>query len=364
MFLSFFVNIIKAVYDHADLLRASIATAGNDHRLGANEAPPAIISIFIGEHLTRVLEDIEKKVHKQKMTPDEKTDLKLNIGKIPQIILDNTDRNRTSPFAFTGDKFEFRAVGSSANCSPSMIVLNTIVANQLIQFKKDVEKQIQGHDEKRDEAIFKVLRDYVISSKNILFEGNGYSEEWIAEAAKRGLSNLRETPVALEAYRSEKTIKLFGAMGVLSDRELESRYHVKHEMYTKMVQIEARVLGDLALNHIIPTAIKYQNMLIENVNGLKNIMPDKEFLQHTGYLMNLIKEISTHIDSIRKNVAEMVEERKKANIVEDFKQKANLYSGKVKPYFDIIRDHADKLEALIDDELWPLPKYREMLFIR
>jgi glutamine synthetase len=364
MFLSFFVNIIKAVYDHADLLRASIATAGNDHRLGANEAPPAIISIFIGEHLTRVLQEIEKKVHKQKMTPDEKTDLKLNIGKIPQIILDNTDRNRTSPFAFTGDKFEFRAVGSSANCSPSMIVLNTIVANQLIQFKKDVEKQIQGHDEKRDEAIFKVLRDYVITSKNILFEGNGYSEEWIAEAAKRGLSNLRETPVALEAYRSEKTIKLFAAMGVLTDRELESRYHVKHEMYTKMVQIEARVLGDLALNHIIPTAIKYQNMLIENVNGLKNIMPDKEFLQHTGYLMNLIKEISTHIDSIRKNVAEMVDERKKANIVEDFKQKANLYSGKVKPYFDIIRDHADKLEALIDDELWPLPKYREMLFIR
>jgi glutamine synthetase len=364
MFLSFFVNIIKAVYDHADLLRASISTAGNDHRLGANEAPPAIISIFIGEHLTRVLQEIEKKVHKQKMTPDEKTDLKLNIGKIPQIILDNTDRNRTSPFAFTGDKFEFRAVGSSANCSPSMIVLNTIVANQLIQFKKDVEKQIQGHDEKRDEAIFKVLRDYVISSKNILFEGNGYSEEWIAEAAKRGLSNLRETPVALEAYRSEKTIKLFGAMGVLTDRELESRYHVKHEMYTKMVQIEARVLGDLALNHIIPTAIKYQNMLIENVNGLKNIMPDKEFLHHTGYLMNLIKEISAHIDGIRKNVNEMVDERKKANIVDDFKHKANLYSGKVKPYFDIIREHADKLEALIDDELWPLPKYREILFIR
>jgi glutamine synthetase len=364
MFLAFFVNIIKAVYDHADLLRASIATAGNDHRLGANEAPPAIISIFIGEHLTRVLKDIEKKVHKQKMTPDEKTDLKLNIGKIPQIILDNTDRNRTSPFAFTGDKFEFRAVGSSANCSPSMIVLNTIVANQLSQFKKDVEKQIQGHNEKRDEAIFKVLRDYVISSKNILFEGNGYGEEWIAEATKRGLSNLRETPVALEAYRSEKTIRLFEAMGVLTDRELESRYHVKHEMYTKMVQIEARVLGDLALNHIIPTAIKYQNMLIENVNGLKNIMPEKEFLQHTTYLMNLIKEISLHIDSIRKNVADMVEERKKANKVDDFKQKANLYCGNVKPYFDIIREHADKLEALIDDELWPLTKYREMLFIR
>ncbi len=364
MFLAFFVNIIKAVYDHADLLRASIATAGNDHRLGANEAPPAIISIFIGEHLTRVLHDVEKKVNKQKMTPDEKTDLKLNIGKIPQIILDNTDRNRTSPFAFTGDKFEFRAVGSSANCSPSMIALNTIVANQLIQFKKDVEKHLQGNDEKRDEAIFKVLRDYIISSKKILFEGNGYSHEWITEAAKRGLSNLKETPKALDAYLSAKTIKVFENLSILTERELESRYHVKHEMYTKMLQIEARVLGDLALNHIIPTAIRYQNLLIENVNGLKNIMPEDEFLQHNVYLMNLIREISGHIDGIRKNVAEMVEERKIANKVDDFKAKANMYCGKVKPYFDVIREHADKLEALIDDELWPLPKYREMLFIR
>lgn len=364
MFLTFFINIIKAVHDHAELLRAAIATAGNDHRLGAHEAPPAIISVFIGEHLSKILNEIEKKVRKDKMTPDEKTDLKLNIGKIPHIILDNTDRNRTSPFAFTGDKFEFRAVGSSANCSPSMIVLNAIVANQLVQFKSDVETQMHGNAEKKDEAIFKVLRNYIISSKNILFEGNGYGNEWVKEAAKRKLANLKDTPRALEAYNSEHSIKMFEAVGVLSKRELESRYHIKFEMYTKIVQIEARVLGDMALNHIIPTAIKYQNLLLENVNGLKNILPEIEYRKAAAYQLGLIKEISFHIDSIQANVTCLVDERRKANHVEDFKKKAFLYCDKVKPYFDIIRDHADKLEALIDDELWPLPKYRELLFIK
>lgn len=364
MFLTFFINIIKAVYEHADLLRAAVATAGNDHRLGAHEAPPAIISVFIGDHLTKVFEDLEKKVRKEKMTPDEKTELKLNIGKIPQIILDNTDRNRTSPFAFTGDKFEFRAVGSSANCSPSMIVLNSIVANQLIQFKSDVEKQMHGNADKKDEAIFKVLRDYIISSKNILFEGNGYSDEWVKEAARRKLPNLKDTPRALEAYCSERSIKMFESVGVMNRRELESRYQIKNEVFTKMLQIEARVLGDMALNHIIPTAIKYQNLLLENVNGLRNIMSETEFRKTAAYQLDLIKKISLHVDAIQSNVMSLVEERRKANKVEDFKKKACLYSDKVKPYFDIIRDHADELETMIDNEFWPLPKYREMLFIR
>ncbi|PIX35833.1 MAG: glutamine synthetase type III, partial [Bacteroidetes bacterium CG_4_8_14_3_um_filter_31_14] len=364
MFLAFLINIVKAVHDHADLLRAAIATAGNDHRLGANEAPPAIISIFIGEHLTRVLNDIENKVREEKMTPDEKTVLKLNICKIPQIIMDNTDRNRTSPFAFTGDKFEFRAVGSSANCSPSMIVLNTIVANQLVEFKKDVETLMHGNDDKKDEAIFKVIRNYIISSKKILFEGNGYGEEWVKEAKKRGLSNLKDTPTALNAYLSAKTKELFAKTGVFSARELEARYYVKHEMYTKILQIEARVIGDLALNHIIPTAIKYQNLLLENVHGLKNVFSESEFKKKAKYQIELISEISEHISEIQVNVSKLVEDRKKVNKVQEFDKKSKQYCQKIKPYFDIIRYHADKLETLIDDELWPLPKYRELLFIK
>jgi glutamine synthetase len=364
MFLAIFINVIKAVHDHADLLRAAIATAGNDHRLGANEAPPAIISVFIGEHLTKVFNDIINKVKEDKMTPDEKTVLKLNICKIPQIIMDNTDRNRTSPFAFTGDKFEFRAVGSSANCSPSMIVLNTIVANQLILFKEDVEKMVHGNDDKKDEAIIKVLRNYIIASKNILFEGNGYGEEWVKEAEKRGLSNLKETPRALGAYLSKKSKELFAKTGVFSMRELEARYHIKHEMYTKIIQIEARVMGDLALNHIIPTAIKYQNLLLENVRGLKEVLTESEFKKKAYYQLELIKEISDHINGIQSDVSKMIEERKKVNQIEEIDKKSMAYCDKVKPYFETIRYHADKLETLIDDELWPLPKYRELLFIK
>lgn len=362
-FLTFFINIIKAVHYHNELLRAAVATAGNDHRLGANEAPPAIISVFIGEQLTKVLNDLEKRVRKEKMSPDEKTVLKLNIGKIPQIIFDNTDRNRTSPFAFTGDKFEFRPVGASANCSPSMIVLNTIVANQLMQFKKDVDFLIEAGSDK-DEAIFKVLRNYIICSKNILFEGNGYSEEWVKEAEKRGLQNIKNVPRALDAYISEKTKKLFKTTGVLSERELLARYYIRHEMYTKILQIEARVLGDLALNHVIPTALKYQNLLLENVNGLKNILPEKEFRKQSAYQIELITEISGHIDSISKLVHDLIEARKKANVIKDFKMKAVEYCDYVKPYFEKIRFHVDTLETLVDDELWPLPKYRELLFIR
>jgi glutamine synthetase len=362
-FLTFFINIIKAVHDHSSLLRASIASASNDHRLGAHEAPPAIISVFIGVQLTKIFEEIVQKVKTEKMSPDEKTDLKLNIGKIPQIIFDNTDRNRTSPFAFTGDKFELRPVGSSANCSPSMIVLNTIVANQLIIFKKDVDKLINESVEK-DEAIFRVLRNYIILSKNVLFEGNGYSEEWAKEAKKRGLSNVRDTPLALDAYLTEKTKKLFKQTNVLSERELEARYYIKQECYTKMLQIEARVIGDLALNHVIPTALKYQNLLLTNVSGLKNVLSEKEFKKQSEYQIELISEISEHIKVISSNVHNLIEARKKANLIEEIKAKSVDYCEKVKPFFDIIRYHVDKLEILVDDELWPLPKYRELLFVR
>jgi glutamine synthetase len=278
--------------------------------------------------------------------------------------MDNTDRNRTSPFAFTGDKFEFRAVGSSANCSPAMIVLNTIMAAQLQQFKSDVEKLMLGNDDKKDEAIFKVLRDYIMSSKNILFEGNGYSNEWLKEAAKRKLPNLKDTPRALEAYNSEKAKKVFESTGVLTRRELESRYHIKHEMYIKMLQIEARVIGDIAMNHVIPTAFKYQNLLLENVNGLRKALSEKDFHKNSAYQVSLINEISTHINIIQSNVAKLVAERRIANQIEDFKEKALQYCDYVKPFFEIIRESTDKLETLIDDELWPLPKYREMLFVK
>jgi glutamine synthetase len=361
-FLTFFINTIRAVYEHADLMRASIASASNDHRLGANEAPPAIMSIFIGTQLTRVLDELEKKV-KGKMSADEKTALKLNIGKIPDILLDNTDRNRTSPFAFTGNKFEFRAVGSSANCAQAMIVLNTIVADQLVKFKKDVDALINKNVDK-DEAIFQVLRTYIEDSKAIRFEGNGYSEEWVKEAKKRGLSNIKTTPHALDAYVSKKTLKLFEAHNIMNDREQEARYDIYLEMYTKKIQIESRVVGDLAMNHIIPTAIKYQSSLVENVEGLKDIFGGADFKKAAAIQIDMIKEISEHVSVIKTSVDEMIEERKKANAMTDVKKQAVAYCERVRPYFDTIRYHIDKLELLVDDESWPLPKYRELLFTR
>ncbi|OFZ00246.1 MAG: glutamine synthetase, partial [Bacteroidetes bacterium RIFOXYC12_FULL_35_7] len=360
-FLSFFINVIKAVHDYADLLRASIASAGNDHRLGANEAPPAIMSIFIGSQLTSVLDEILKKVKKGKMSPDLKTELKLNIGKIPQIIFDNTDRNRTSPFAFTGSKFEFRAVGSSANCSASMIALNTIMAHQLTEFKKDVDALIDAGLDK-DEAIFNILRNYILASKNILFEGNGYSEEWVREAEKRGLSNIKTTPQALKEYISEKTASVFTKMDVMTARELHARYLIKQEKYYKKIQIEARVLGDLAINHIIPTALKYQSLLLDNVSKVKELFGN-EYIKIAATQINSIQEISAHIAAINKKVHNMIEARKKANVIEDEFKHALAYSEKVKPFLDDIRLHVDTLELMIDDELWPLPKYRELLYI-
>jgi len=362
-FLTFFINTIKAVNDYEALLRGSIATASNDHRLGANEAPPAIISVFIGEQLTKVLAELEG-VTTGKLSPEEKTDLKLNVvGKIPDVLLDNTDRNRTSPFAFTGNKFEFRAVGSSANCSNAMTTLNTIVAKQLKDFKIEVDALIAKKDLKKDEAIFNVLREYIKVSKNILFEGDGYSEAWEKEAAKRGLSNFKTTPQALKARASKQALDLFSEMGIMNHVEVEARYEIELEEYTKKIQIEGRVLGDISKNHVIPTAIRYQNTLIENVKGLKEIF-GSDFEKIAKEQINIIKAISGHIEGINSKVDEMTEARKKANALTDAHKMADAYCEKVKPYFEVIRDHCDKLELLVDDEIWTLTKYRELLFTK
>ncbi len=362
-FLTFFINTIKAVSENEELLRAVIASASNDHRLGANEAPPAIISVFIGEQLTKVLDELEN-VTSGKLSPQEKTDLKLNVvGKIPDVLLDNTDRNRTSPFAFTGNKFEFRAVGSTANCAKPMKVLNTIVAKQLKEFKIEVDKLIDTKDLKKDEAIFNVLREYIKESKKILFEGNGYGDEWGKEAEKRGLSNNKTTPEALKAKVSEKSIALFEEMKVMSKTETIARYEVEMEEYMMRIQIEGRVLGDIAGNHIVPTAVRYQNLLIKNVTGLKEIFGN-DFEKYAAEQIQLIKRISEHIEGIHVKVEKMINARKKANKIEDFEAMAEAYCFKVKPFFDEIRYHCDKLELMIDDELWPLTKYRELLFTR
>ena len=360
-FLTFFINTIKAVNDNEELLRAAIASASNDHRLGANEAPPAIISVFIGEQLTNVLNEL-KQVTTGKLSPKEKTDLKLNVvGKIPEILLDNTDRNRTSPFAFTGNKFEFRAVGSKANCANPMTLLNSIVAKQLIEFKKEVDALIDKKDMKKDDAVFNILREYIKKSSNILFEGNGYGEAWEKEAKKRGLSNNKTTPVALKAKISKKAIDLYEELGVMNAIEAEARYEIEMEDYIMRLQIESRVLGDLANNHIVPTAVKYQNILIENVKGLKDIY-GASFKKVAQSQLNLVEDISKHIDFIIVNVTKMIDLRKKINQIEDIEDKANSYCNKVKPMLEDIRYHCDKLELLVDDELWPLTKYRELLF--
>lgn len=361
MFLSFVVNTTLAVYKNQDVLRASIVSAGNAHRLGANEAPPAIISVFLGSQISAMLDEIEKKVSSKKMTPDEKTELKLNIGKIPEILLDNTDRNRTSPFAFTGNRFEFRAVGSSANCSSPMVVLNTAVAEQLTRFKKDVDVII-AKGVKKDEAIFQVLRKYIIESKPIRFDGNNYSEEWQAEAAKRGLTNIKDVPEALKAYLTKDTIKMFEKQQVMTERELQARTEVKLETYTKKIQIESRVLGDLVMNHVVPIAIEYQTSLIENVGGLYDLFEGEEFEELARSRKELIKEINEHISYIKAKVKEMIEARKVANAIEDNEEKAFAYCKNISLFLDDIRYHIDKLELIIDDEIWPLPKYRELLF--
>lgn len=358
MFLTFFVNTIKAVYEHADLLRASIASVNNDHRLGANEAPPAIISIFLGSQLNEVLDEIDTSRLSKKIK--EENSLWQGIPKIPQILKDNTDRNRTSPFAFTGNKFELRAVGSSANSASPMTVLNLIMADQLKKFKVDVDKLIKK-GEKKDVALMTVIKRYIKESRNIRFEGNGYSEEWEKEAEARGLANIKTTPKALDAFISEKAADLFAETGIFTTREAHARHEILLDSFYKKLQIEARVMGELALNVIVPAAIAYQSKLIDNVKGLKDLGLDKSTYKAQ---LDIITKIAEHVNFIKDNVEEMINERKKANVIEDLRDRAIAYDEKVKSFFQPIRYHVDKLEQLVDDTLWPLPKFRELLFIR
>jgi glutamine synthetase len=361
MFLAFFVNTIKAVHDYADLLRASIASASNDFRLGANEAPPAIISVFIGQYLTRVLEDVKQRV-KDKMDETDESMLKIDIHRsIPELLMDNTDRNRTSPFAFTGNKFEFRAVGSSANCANAMTILNTIMAETLKGFKKDVDALIEK-GEKKEIAIMHVIREYIVHSEKILFEGDGYSEEWEKEAERRGLPNVKTTPQALDAMVTDKAKKLFENNRVYNHLELEARHEIELEKYIKKVQIESRIIADLATNHVLPAAIRYQNTILENVRGLKEMgLAEGACTQRTETL----RRITEHINQVSQNVNEMIEARKVCNNMTDSREKAIGYCTKVKEaYFDKVRYHVDKLEQLVDDREWTLPKYRELVFLR
>lgn len=360
IFLTFCVNVIKAVHDYADLMRASIATVGNEHRLGANEAPPAIFSVFLGSTISSVLDELESN-GKVKVDKGENMYMKLGISKIPHLILDNTDRNRTSPFAFTGNKFEFRAVGGSANNAHGMTVLNTIVAEQLIKFKADVEKELKK-EPKRELAIVNVLREYIKASKKIRFEGNGYSDEWVKEAEKRGLKNIKTAPEALDAFLEKKSVDLFVKHGIYSERELHARHEIMLETYIKRIQIESRSVYDLAMNQIVPAALAYQTTLIDNVKGQKDLGIETKYADSA---VTIIKAISEHVSTIISDCEAMLEERKVANDIEDVRERAVAYCHKIKgAYFDKIRYHADKLELLVGDEYWPLPKYRELLFIK
>ena len=360
-FLTFFVNTIKAVAEYPDLIRASIASPGNDHRLGANEAPPAIISVFIGKHLTNVLEEVEKRVTKGKFDEAQRLELKLDIhNKIPDLMLDNTDRNRTSPFAFTCNKFEGRAVGSSMNCASTMVVLNTIVAHQLKAFRKEVDDLIKKGD-KKDAAILKVLRNYIRDSKKVCFEGDNYSKAWEEEAEKRGLENIKTTPHALDAYLKPKNVGVFVLNKVFSEKEIHARYEILQEGYVKKIQIEARVMGDLAMNHVLPSAFAYQNRLLENIKMMKDTGMPEEYYQSQ---LDLLKKTAAHIRNVKTKVDDLVAARKVANKIEDIREKAIAYCDTVKAKFDDIRYHVDKLEQLVDDELWTLPKYREILFVK
>ena len=358
MFLTFFVNAIKAFHDHADLIRASIASAGNDHRLGANEAPPAIMSAFLGEQLSRVLDEIEKgKLDKDQV---EVRSLMHHIKAIPEILLDNTDRNRTSPFAFTGNKFELRAVGSASNCAAAMTVLNSAMAQSLTAFKAEVDKAI-GDGESREGAILKVLQKYIKATKKIRFEGNGYGDEWQKEAVKRGLSNFRTTPDALDAMVSKSTIQLFEKTGVYSHREIEARHEIMLENYIKKIQIESRLVGELSLTQIVPAAMAYQQRCMENLRLQKELGMNAK---SSASLKVLAETIAQHISAMVEQTEKMRLARKKANEIDSTRAMAQAYCDQVKPYLESIRDHSDRLEILIDNELWPLPKYRELLFLK
>jgi len=361
MFLTFFVNTIKAVHDYSEILRASIASAGNDHRLGANEAPPAIISVFIGQYLSKVLADVKERVG-GKFDEQDEAILKLDLHRsIPELLLDNTDRNRTSPFAFTGNKFEFRAVGSGANCANAMTTLNSIMAATLKQFKKDVDTLIDK-GEKKEIAIMHVIREYIVASEKVLFEGDGYSDEWHHEAERRGLPNVRTTPLALDAMVTDSSKHLFEQLSVLNHVELEARHEIELEKYIKRVQIEARIMGELCTSHVLPAAIKYQNTLIENIKGLKEIGLKEEAYANQK---QIVEKISEHISKVSDLVEKMIQARKTVNAMGDTRTKAIAYQSQVKDvYFDAIRYSVDKLELLVADDYWALPKYREMLFLR
>lgn len=360
-FLTFLINIVAAVHNHAPLLRASIASASNELRLGAHEAPPAIISVFIGSYLTQMLDEFCKAENMAGFFPNNHADKSLKLQKIPEILLDNTDRNRTSPFAFTGNKFEFRAVGSSANCSAPMTTLTTIVAYQLNQFLLEV-KNAEVNGKGREEAIFMVLKRMLEHARPVLFEGNNYSDEWVREAEKRGLPNIPSTPEALKAIISDDARAVFTRTGVLTDTELHARHEIELENYIKKIQIEGRVIGDLAINHIIPVAVKYQNILIKNARGLKELFQSEPFHQMAAPILQTIEDISEHMFHIHEGVAQMTEARRSANQQKTIAEKAFAYHDNVLPWFQRIRDHVDSLELLVDDELWPLPKYRELLF--
>ena len=363
-FITFVVNTIMAVYKYNALLKASIASATNAHRLGANEAPPAIISTFLGTQISDILDKFENSSIEDAIEVDDKKGLHLGFGQIPELLLDNTDRNRTSPFAFTGNRFEFRAPGSSVNCGSAMLALNSAVAYQLQQFKKDVEA-LQAEGKSKEVAIFKVLKAYIKESKPIRFDGNGYSDEWKEEAAKRGLDCQNSVPLQYDAYLKPESIEMFTSTGVLTQKELEARNEVKWEVYIKKVQIEARVLGDLSLNHIIPVAVRYQSVLLDNIAKLKETFgDDPEFRDMSEEPRRLVRKIAGHICAVTKKVDEMVEARKKANRLTDMREKAIAYHDSVAPYLDEIRDHIDDLELMVDNQMWPLPKYRELLFIR
>ena len=363
LFLTFLVNVLMMVYKNQDLLRASIVSAGNSHRLGANEAPPAILSIFLGKQLSGILDEITRQVTDTKMTAEEKTTLKLGIGRIPEILLDTTDRNRTSPFAFTGNRFEFRAAGSSANCAAAMIAINAAMANQLNEFKVQVDRLMEEEGCGKDEAIFRVLKETIIASEPIRFEGDGYSEQWKEEAARRGLTNICHVPEALMHFTDNQSKAVLIGEHIFNETELNSRLEVELEKYTMKVQIESRVLGDLAINHIVPTAVIYQNRLLENLRGLRETFTPEEYDVLSADRKELIREISHRVTAIKKLVREMIEARKVANQL-PYKERAFAYEESVRPFLDSIRDHIDHLEMEIDDEIWPLPKYRELLFTK
>ena len=361
-FLTFFVNTLAALHRHADVVRASIASVGNDHRLGANEAPPAIMSAFIGSQLSELLDALEASIKAGKLTPADKTALKLEIGRIPEVLLDNTDRNRTSPFAFTGNKFELRAAGSTANCAVPMTVLNTIVAEQLNLFKVAVDARIKGGD-KKDDALLKELQKLIKESKAIRFEGNGYGEAWLKEAKKRGLSNLTDTPAALEVWGRKEVAELFDKMNVLTPEELHARQEVEYEKYVMKRQIEARIVGDMATNIVLPSAIAYQNMLIENISGLTDIFGKGSEALTSGQ-REILATVSQCVSELHASTTKLREERGKINKIEDMAKRAAKYGDVVTPLIEEVGQHCARLEQMVDNEIWPLPKFQEMLFTR